>query len=138
MELPLQLQEIIDKLPAEVRAAVAESDYETVVDELATTHELKAPQARLLAVETVFVLAGLESAADFAESIEREAELPHETARAVANEVGLRVFSPFREKLQALAAQSDSGSATVSEGEPAPQVAPPQYKEGDPYREPIE
>lgn len=138
MNIPPQLQEILDGLPETVRRTIHESGYENVVGELVQTHSLTAPQARLLELETLFVLAGLESAADFAESIERESELPHETARAIANDVGLRVFSPFREKLQALTTtKEESGAATelVSQKDTPDH---PQYKGGDPYREPIE
>lgn len=116
-----------------------ESGYESAIADILSAHSLSDSLGRLIAVETLFVLTGLESAADFAESIEREAELPHDTARMVANEVGLRVFSPFREKLQTLSL-SEIPTTGDADTDMTPQANQdrPGYTGGDPYREPVE
>ena len=163
-----QLQEKLSsrfkELPKVVQNAILSADVEAHMRELADHHKLHFDQWTGLENEVMFALLGFQPVEELASNIEKEVDVSHETAVALADDISHIVFAPIRKALEeelplAGNAQIESTTAPAQSapgGTPAP--APPEEKsireslsgsysaggasherksvEGDPYREP--
>jgi len=113
-ELEALLKERLLQLPKVVQQAIASSDLEKHLRELADTHKLHLDQWQTLQNEVMLALLGFQPAEDLGKNIKDHIVVPSETANALAEDISRIVFQPIREELERELEHPDAKTAEVS------------------------
>lgn len=89
-----------EKLPPELREAIASVDTANIILRAGRTHGLTIDKIGKLAEETGYIMGGVSPTKDFIPALEEALEIPYDKAKAIALEINQKVFLPIREHLK--------------------------------------
>lgn len=126
------LIEKYEKLPLELREAIASVDTANIILATGRTHGLPIDKIGKLAEETGYIMGGVAPAKEFIPALEEALEISHDQAKAIAVEINQKIFLPIREHLKKMhgekwADEITSGAklSTVKPAAPPAKVPPP-------------
>ena len=88
------------ELPTELRDAITASDWSEKVKKVADKNSLMLDQMSLLQNEVLFVMLGLEPAADFVNNVAKELNVDRNKAITITTDINELVLAPIKEFLQ--------------------------------------
>lgn len=118
-ELDAQLKERFQELPKVLQEAITSTNVEKQLRELATKHKLHLDLWQSLENEVTMTLLGLQPAEELASHLQKDLEMPLETAAALAADISAIVFAPVREELERSLEHPDAKEEEMSDVETA-------------------
>lgn len=113
------LQEQLATLPPVVRKAIASSELEANLRELANSHKLHVDQWEDLEHEVMLTLVGIKLPEELQQNIVSEVGVTNDVAEGLAQDINRIVFEPIREELERQLEHPDAKAATVTDAEAA-------------------
>jgi hypothetical protein len=112
-------------LPAELQSAIAQSDYQKKLYEIATSYKLQVEKMGKLEDLTVLFIKGETSSSQYENSLALELDLEASQARELATKVNTSILQNIRDNMKAIDAQRAETESLVSiknmpEGDSAP------------------
>jgi len=113
-----KIAEIYAKLPADIKQAIASSNYKQKLTELFRKYQLHVDQAGALETETSLVMLGITHPNDFVGNLKENLNILDDKARLIAKDVNDMIFLSIRASLMKMHEEVERGET--------PKVIPPQ------------
>lgn len=94
-----QTDELFDKLPLELRAALFSEDNAEFISQIAKRYKIADEQIPQFAILVGNILLGLLSPDDFPKALEQELKIPAEQIAFISQEVNRLILHPVKDKL---------------------------------------
>lgn len=107
------IEEQFRRLPSLLQNALELVPWKSTIKEIALLRSLSFEQVSIIERETMFILYGFESPDDYIANIMREAEIPEETAIAIANDAGEKIFNVISKKV----GENEKSSVQIEENQ---------------------
>src|SRR3989344_219350 len=117
-DITKQIQERMEDLPEDVQKAIKSADLEKKIQEIGQKHKLHIDQVASLSDETLLVMLGFTSPADFPDGLMKELSVSNDQALAVAQDINDTIFMPIRESMQEYMAERALLHSLVSKETP--------------------
>lgn len=101
-ELEKQIEDRLDALPEDIRAAIESSDFDKHIQTIGTANQLHLDQTGLLADEATLVMLGITKSEDFVDHIVEHVRVTKEVAQELANAISEKIFRPIQESMKLL------------------------------------